>query len=133
MKITAKQYASTLLELTEGKSQEEIDKAVFNLIKVVKSNRQAKLFPRILESFNEIWNKKNKIIEAEIISSKKINPTEEKEVKEYIKKKYSVETVTLTIKIDRNLMGGFIIRVGDEILDASVSSQLKKLTKKLTK
>jgi F-type H+-transporting ATPase subunit delta len=133
MKITANQYATTLLELTEGKSQEEIDKAVLNLVKVVRRNNQSKLFPRILENFNAIWNKKNRIIEAEIVSSKKLNETEKKEVEEYIKRKHKAETVMLSTKIDENIMGGFIIRVGDEILDASVSEQLKKLTKKLTK
>jgi F-type H+-transporting ATPase subunit delta len=54
-------------------------------------------------------------------------------VEEYIKRKHKAETVMLSTKIDENIMGGFIIRVGDEILDASVSEQLKKLTKKLTK
>jgi F-type H+-transporting ATPase subunit delta len=133
MKITANQYAVTLLELTEGKSQEEIDKVVFSLVEVVRRNRQSKLFPRILESFNVIYNKKNKIVEAEVLSSKKISDAEEKEVGEYIKKKYGVETVTLTSKIDKSILGGFVIKVGDEILDASVSGQLKKLTRKLTK
>ena len=39
----------------------------------------------------------------------------------------TTETVTIQEKIDSDLIGGFIIRVGDKQLDASIASQIKQL------
>ncbi|MFZ2192970.1 MAG: ATP synthase F1 subunit delta [Candidatus Moraniibacteriota bacterium] len=133
MKITANQYARTLYELTENKSSQEVDKTVFNFTQIVRKNRQSKLFPKILESFNGIWNIKNKVAEAELISREKLDDETEKKIEEYIKRKYKVEKVLINRKIDENVVGGIIIRVGDDILDQSIKGQLRKLNKELTK
>jgi F-type H+-transporting ATPase subunit delta len=37
--------------------------------------------------------------------------------------------VELIEKVDKNLIGGFVLRVGDKQFDASVSSELRKLTR----
>ena len=42
------------------------------------------------------------------------------------------EIITNNI-IDKNIKGGIIIKVGDEVLDGSVSAQLKRLEKELVK
>jgi F-type H+-transporting ATPase subunit delta len=39
----------------------------------------------------------------------------------------TTETVTIQEKIDSDLIGGFIIRVGDKQMDASIASQIKQL------
>ena len=133
MKITANQYARTLYELTENKSSQEVDKTVFNFTQIVRKNRQSKLFPKILESFNGIWNIKNKVAEAQLISREKLDDETEKKIEEYIKRKYKVEKVLINRKIDENVVGGIIIRVGDDVLDQSIKGQLRKLNKELTK
>lgn len=133
MKITANQYARTLYDLTENKSSQEVDRTVFNFTQIVRKNRQSKLFPKILESFSVIWNTKNKVAEAELVSREKLDDETEKKIEEYIKRKYKVEKVLINRKIDENVVGGIIIRVGDDILDQSIKGQLRKLNKELTK
>lgn len=133
MKITAKQYARTLFELTDNKSQQEIDSCVLGFAQIVRKNRQVKLFPKILESFNAIWNSSKNIVEAQITSKEKLDSETEKKIEEYIKEKYKAEKVVIDNKIDQGIIGGIIIRVGDEVTNQSVAEQLKKLGKELTK
>ncbi len=133
MKITINQYARTLLEVTENKSSREIDQAVLNFVQIVRKNRQNKLFPKILESFSNIWNSKNKVVEVELTSKEKLDNEAEKKITEYIKKKYKAEKVVISSKIDRNILGGIILKIGDEVMDQSIKGQLKKLNKALTK
>lgn len=133
MKITANQYAKTLFELINGKTSKEVDGIILNFAQVVKKNKQVKLFPRIIESFNSIWNEQNKIAEVQIISSKELDETTKKKVENYVKKKYKAEEVIITSEIDKDIIEGFIIKVGDDLLDTSAIGQLEKLNRILTK
>ncbi len=133
MKITANQYARALFELVDNRTQQEIDNLVLNMVRIAGKNRQTKLFPKIIEKFNLIWNNKYKISEVEITSREKLDSETENKIGEYIKRKYKTEKVVINNKIDANIIGGIIIKVGDEVLNQSIAEQLKKLSRNLTK
>ena len=88
MKITARQYAQTLFDLTDGKSKSEIEKSVADFARYIYRNRKLKLAGKIIESFVKMYNQKNGIVEAEVATSEKISGDIEKKVKKYIEKKY---------------------------------------------
>ncbi|MCK9378968.1 MAG: F0F1 ATP synthase subunit delta [Candidatus Moranbacteria bacterium] len=131
MKITAKQYAQILNSMTAGKSQQEVCIAVEKFAKVLKKNNQQKLEKSIERKFGEIYNKENGIVEAVIVSAEKLTGNLVDKIADFIKKKYSAKEVILEDKIDKKIKGGFILRVEDEILDASISGRLAKLKKEL--
>lgn len=133
MKINNSQYASALYESAKGKSQSEIDNLVANFVKVLAKNNQIKNANNILVKFREIWNKQEGIVEAEVVSREKLNSGTKKEIEKYIEKKYKAEKVEIIEKIDPSIKGGIIVRVGDEVMDGSVSGQLKKLKSSLQK
>lgn len=133
MKITVNQYAKSLYAATEDKSQKEIGEAVSNLIKILQKNRQFKLVSKITKKFTEIWNQEKGIVEAEITSREKLHGEASTQVLAYIKEKYLAKEVILRSIINEKIQGGIIIRVGDEILDGSVSGQLKMLKNNLSK
>lgn len=134
MRATAKQYAQTLYDLTDGKSKSEIEKAVADFVRYLQKERKAKLAAKIIENFGKIYNEENGIIEAEIVTAENISAATEKQVKDYLGKKYlsrrqagGVGEVILKKNIDPNIKGGFVLKVGDEIIDGSVSGKLKEL------
>ncbi|KKP80377.1 MAG: ATP synthase F1 subunit delta [Candidatus Moranbacteria bacterium RIFOXYA12_FULL_35_19] len=133
MKITANQYAKTLFELIDNKPSQDVEKIIYNFVRVVKKNKQIKLFPGILERLSFIWNNKYKIAEAKIISAEELNEKDEKKIKDYLKEKYKVEKVVISKEIDKNIIGGFIIKTGDDIVDQSISGKIKKLRENLIK
>ena len=127
MKITVNQYAKSLYAATKEKSQKEISVAVANFIKILDKNRQIKLFAKISKKFEEIWNKENEVVKAEVVSCEKLDEKFLKKIENFIKEKYSAKKVVIVNKIDEKIKGGIIIKVGDEVLDGSVRGQLKKL------
>jgi len=133
MKITATQYAKTLFELTAEKSSKEIDVIVANFIKLLNQKRQLKLAGKVIAKFNEIWNEKNGIVEAEVTSARKLESSQVHKVESFIKEKYSAEKIIINNKIDLNIKGGIVIKVGDEVLDGSLSCQLQRLRSSLEK
>jgi len=127
MKTTAKQYAQTLYELTEGKSQSEIEKAVADFADYIYRNRKLKLADKIIEQFEKLYNRQKGIVEAEIVSREKFDAEQEKKLQSFVKEKYQAREVILKNVIDEKVKGGLIIRVDDEVMDGSVKGQLEKL------
>ncbi|MDO8240396.1 MAG: ATP synthase F1 subunit delta [Candidatus Moranbacteria bacterium] len=133
MKITVTQYAKSLYEAIKDKPQIEVDLVVTNFLKLLQKNGQMKLAKKVSEKFSAIWNKEQGVVEAEVITRYKIQDTMTKEIEKFIKEKYSAKEVVIKNVVDEKIQGGVIIKVGDELLDASVAGMLENLKKELAK
>ena len=132
MKISVNQYAKTLLELTEGKTEQEVSDIVKKFADILKKDGQIKNAPRIIEKFSEVFNAKHRIVEVIMTTRQKAENQSIKEVEEFVKKKYDAKEVNIKNIIDEKIKGGIIIKVGNEVMDASVGGQLRKLKKALS-
>ncbi len=131
MKISNIQYATALYESAKGKSQSEINAVVANFVKVLEKNNQLKNINLIISKFSEVWNRNEGILEAEVTASRKLESHQVHKVGSYLKDKYKAEKVEIIEKIDKNIKGGIIVKVGDEVMDGSILGKLKNLKKKL--
>ena len=133
MKITTKQYAQTLLDLTENKSEQEVPAIVQKFADQLKKDGQLKNAGKIMEKFSELYNAKHGIVEAEVVSKSEMGENELRKIEEFIVKKYGGNKVEIRNIVDEKIKGGIVIKVGDEVIDGSVSAQLKKLKRELVK
>ncbi|MFZ2188607.1 MAG: ATP synthase F1 subunit delta [Candidatus Moraniibacteriota bacterium] len=127
MRITSAQYAKSLYEATAEKSHAEVDVLVSNFVKVLAKNGQMRLKNEILRKFETVSNMKNGIVVAQVTSQEKLSEGMIEKLNGFIKAKYQAEKVVIENKIDEKTHGGVIVKVGDEIFDASVKGQLKKM------
>ena len=67
---------------------------------------------------------------AEVISALPLTEEEKEVIKKDILAKVGADT-QVTFKVDPSIMGGIIIRIGDKVLDGSVSGQLQELRESL--
>jgi len=67
---------------------------------------------------------------AEITSALPLTPAEQEAVKGDILSKIGSQA-TVTFRVDPSILGGLIVRVGDKVLDGSVSGQLEGLRQSL--
>ncbi|HBO16716.1 MAG: ATP synthase subunit delta [Candidatus Moranbacteria bacterium GW2011_GWE2_35_2-] len=131
MKVNIRQYARALYELTAGKSEQEIDSAVVGFVKILTKNRQAGQASKIIKKFNDIYNKENGVIEAEIEMKYKMQDAQKKQVEEFIEKKYNAKEIILRSVVSEKVGSGMILRIGDEIMDGSTKRQLQELRNNL--
>lgn len=131
MKVTPTQYANTLYKLTEGKEKSQVDSIAKKFTALLIKNGQLKMAGKIIEKFSGIYNQKNGIVEAEVTTRDKIQDTITKQIEKYIKEKYKAKEVVINNKIDENIKGGIVIKVGDEIIDTSIKNHLINLNKLL--
>lgn len=133
MKINSMQYAKSLYELTENKSRRDVDNIIVKFTELLKKNNQLKMADKIIAKFNDLYNQKHKIVEAEAITARELENSQISKIERYIKDKYKAKEVIIKNKIDENLKGGIVIKIKDEILDASVGGKINRLKSVLTK
>lgn len=131
MKISIKQYAQALYELTLGKSESEVNIVIEKFVKELAKNNQIKLSTKILDKFEQMYNKENGIIEAQVTSAFKLEEVEIEKLKTYLLKKYSAKEIVFNNKVDEKIKGGVIIKVGDDLIDASIAGKLRSLKESL--
>lgn len=133
MKITVTQYAKALLETLRDSSQPEVQDRVANFLRILRQNNQWNLSERILEKFSAIYDVENRIVSATITSTAPLDAETLKNIEQFVAKKYGAQKVNLENAIDARIRGGIILKVGNELLDASVSRRLQELKKQLVK
>lgn len=99
------------------------------LMLVLKNNREEEL-PLILKEYERLFNEKNKLGEAMIVSRIEMSPSQKLKLTENLENKYDKKIKT-TYKIDPSLLGGIYVKLDDKMLDGTVSGRLKEMSHRL--
>jgi F-type H+-transporting ATPase subunit delta len=94
---------------------------------MVNKGRAEIIFPAALEFVNQYYIIKN-ITTATVVSASELSEANKKTIIAEIEAE-TKGTVQLITKVDPNLIGGFILTVGDRQIDTSISGSLSKLKK----
>ena len=113
---------------------EELLSALENptITKKEKENVVEKLFSDAVEYYDELKRKTDKIIKAEFDYVTMPKDEQLERIKQYLMKQYQADKVELTLKEEKDLIGGFVLKVGDHVYDNSLSGKMRKLQQKLT-
>ncbi|KKW23321.1 MAG: ATP synthase subunit delta [Parcubacteria group bacterium GW2011_GWA2_51_12] len=130
MRYTPRQYAAALHQAISGSSPADQDKVLDNFVKILKENGDLKSFEDIEKEFHAYEQESRGITTAQVTTASPLSAEQEKklvaELNDYVSGK-----VELRKKVDEGLIGGVVIKIGDELLDASLSTNLDNLKKKL--
>ncbi|MFA6194716.1 MAG: ATP synthase F1 subunit delta [Patescibacteria group bacterium] len=132
MKISVQQYATSLFEAVVGKSEKEAKAAVKNFVAILGRNRELSKEAAIIAAFNETWNREHGEVMATLSSARELGPTARENVVEYLKEKTAAKKIILDENIDKDLIGGFVLRYGSKVLDGSLKNSLEALKNKIS-
>lgn len=114
------------------KAFEQFEELTMTFMKLIIKNRREDILPEIADAFESQVKAYKGISPVTIVSARTLDPA----TKEMILNKISgliSGTPEVTEKIDESLIGGFVVRMGDTQVDASVASQLNNLKQRLTR
>jgi F-type H+-transporting ATPase subunit delta len=106
-------------------SASKLSTAFFEII--TRKGREGNL-PAIAKEFVDQFKKSKGIETAVVTSAITLDEQLRKQVYQLVKDSVKSE-IELVEKVDNKLIGGFVIRIGDKQYDASVSSELRRLTR----
>ncbi len=132
MKISVQQYAASLFEAVAGKSEKEAKAAVKNFVAILGRNRELGKEAAIIAAFNEIWNREHGEVMATLSSARELSPVARESIVAYLKEKTVAKKIILDENIDKDLIGGFVLRYGSKVLDGSLKNSLESLKHKIS-
>lgn len=100
-------------------------------LNIVAAKRRESVIPEMANSFIEQYRSHKNILTAIVISAKGLDDVTRQKALDLVKSQLNGE-VELVEKVDANIIGGFILKIGDKQLDKSVARQLSNLKKELT-
>ncbi|MHB8904245.1 MAG: ATP synthase F1 subunit delta [Patescibacteria group bacterium] len=128
MKISAKQYAVSLYGSVQGKTEKpELKKVLKNFVALLGKNNNLNKEEEILEIFENIWNTENGELKAELTSARELSKSSRETVINYLKEKSGAKKIVLDEKTNKEILGGFILKYNNRIIDGSLRSSLGEL------
>lgn len=111
---------------------DKMDELSTSFINIIANKRREPLLDGIAKSYIALYRAHKNIETAHVTTAFNLDDELKKEVIGFIKK-FEEKQVELTEKIDENIIGGAIIRMGDKQIDASVRTSIHKLKQKFNK
>lgn len=109
-----------------------LDKNVFALLMVMIDNNNIVNLINVIDELNELINIKEGIICIEVMTTNTLNDNEKETIKLYFQNRLN-KKINLIEKIDKNLVGGMIIKYQGKIIDGSLFNKQESLREYLKK
>jgi F-type H+-transporting ATPase subunit delta len=108
------------------------DPAFMNFLEALLERHRMPAIFRIRAEFEERWDEENKLLPVEVTSPVELD----KEIVQSIGERIGEQTgqkVELSAKVDPDILGGLVVRVGNYVLDASIRNRLNQLRKQVAR
>ena len=97
---------------------------------LIERHRMPAIF-RIAARYDELWEDERDLLPVEVTSAIELDKATVGSIGERIGEQ-TKRTVELSSKVDPDILGGIVLRVGNVILDASIRSRLEQLRKQVS-
>lgn len=119
------------VQLIETLFNNKINNNLKNFLKILVEKGRISSLKSIELTFKQLLNDRDNIIEGTVISAIPLTGEKVKELEEKLSKKYN-KNVTLENKVDKSILGGVLIRLGNTQIDGSVKTRLDNIKEQLS-
>lgn len=119
------------VQLIETLFNNKINNNLKNFLKILVEKGRISSLKSIELTFKQLLNDRDNIIEGTVISTIPLTGEKVKELEEKLSKKYN-KNVTLENKVDKSILGGVLIRLGNTQIDGSVKTRLDNIKEQLS-
>jgi F-type H+-transporting ATPase subunit delta len=121
-RLSDAQRAGLFISILGGRLTAEAE----NFVRVLAQNDRLELLPEIREQFEVLKNEREGVIEAQVQSAFDLSDAQLKDIVQRLEKKMG-RKVRAHVSVDRELIGGVKIVLGDKVIDGSARAQLAAL------
>lgn len=114
------------IELFTSLVKAELPQGARNFIELLVANDRLLLLPSIAQQFVALKNQHEGTAQAEITSAFELGADQVKDLVTALETKFGLK-LSPVVTVDKSLIGGVRVAVGDQVLDTSVKAQLARL------
>lgn len=115
-----------LVELFDSIGKDNFTSEMQSFIRILGKFKRLALLPEIELVFEEMRALAERVVNVELISAQPLNDKDQERFVTVLKKRMNCN-IALECQVDKNILGGAIIRAGDLVIDGSIRGRLAKL------
>ena len=104
----------------------ELDQITSNFLGVLAKNRRLAQLPAIIRAFRELAARHRGELTADVVSAHPLDADQIKALRQNLRTRFGTE-VAIEHRIDRDILGGLIVKVGSQMIDGSIRTKLNTL------
>lgn len=117
--------------LTTAAGADAADKVYARFLQLLVDNNRLAAMRDIALAYMKIYRREHKIYLVNVTSAAPFAPADEERLKKLIERHLNGGTMEYNHSVDPDLIGGFVVNINNEKLDASIANELKQLRLKL--
>lgn len=127
-KNTEKKIAQVLLENLKNASNEKEESYILDsFIKTLKNKSELKHLESITYTLKDLIEEDTGTVKAHVTVQERMTPQVKNNLRSTLKEKYKANDVYITEKVDERILGGFKLKIGEEVYDATIKNKLMRL------
>lgn len=120
------QKKQLLTKITDSAS-----KIMTNFLQLLFEYRRLNVLPEIIAAYEQFYDEFTGTYNAHVIAAVELNAEQLDNLRQALKRRLVAQKINLTTEVDKTIIGGLIVKVGDQIIDGSIASRIKKLNRVL--
>lgn len=109
----------------------KFQKLTQNFLGVLAQNRRLNTLPQVINAMKAEMRKRRGEVEAFVVSAYALTPAQTNALQKDLSKAMGTN-VTLSVEVDKELLGGMTVTVGSQMIDDSVRSKLDRLKRAMS-
>ena len=121
------------VRMIEDTFEGRIPKEMVGILVLMISKGRIGEMASVLEHFLNLVKEEKKIGQADVTTAVELNDLQKSKIEEKLLETTKYESFECTYHVDKALIGGMVIRIGDRVVDSSIKTKLYDLTRELRK
>ena len=128
-KISKEEKITVVGQIFEGKISKELLGLINMIVEKDRNNAMEDIFKYFIDRVKEYKN----IGVAKVTSAVELSDAQKSQVEKRLLETTGYVKFEISYDVDKDLIGGLVIRIGDRVVDSSIRTRLYELTKELNK
>jgi F-type H+-transporting ATPase subunit delta len=110
----------------------DADESVVHFLDLLIEKHRMPVLFRIRRVYDTMWERENKVLGVEITSAIELDEQTVTGIGDRIGEQTG-QRIELTVRVEPDILGGVVLRVGNQILDASIRNRLERLRRQVAR
>ena len=108
------------------------DPILVNFLKLLIENHRMPVIFRVRRGYEDLWEQENRLLPVQVTSAVELDRATVKSIGDRIAEQTG-QKVDLSANVEPDILGGIVVRVGNQVLDASIRNRLEQLRKQVAR
>ena len=110
--------------------EKKVDDLTIRLLRLLADRRRLEILHEVAERYSALLRQRKGIVSARLSCSRELNKTEIADIKARLTEHLG-KALELQVEVDKSLLGGVVLRLGDQVIDGSLKGKLNAIEKDL--